>query len=144
MIRFSAGSQEGSSVAISVDGNTAVVGGQYGNNSVGAVWVYIRKNNVWAQQGNTLVGTGATGKTFQGYSVAVSADGNTLIEGGIGDNGFTGAAWIFTRDKNGIWSQQGNKLVGSNSVIIGSATPEQGYSVSIRLMVTQLSSAEKR
>jgi len=123
--------QEGTSVAISADGNTAVVGGQNGNNNVGAVWIYVRTNNVWIQQGNSLSGSGAIGSSYQGYSVAISADGNTIIEGGIGDNGFTGAAWIFIRDENNVWSQQGNKLVGSGSIVVQGTTPEQGYAVCI-------------
>lgn len=126
-----ASSPQGSGVAISADGNTAVVGAGSGT---GGVFVYIRSNNIWTQQGDKLVGTGAADGSLgsdQGYSVAISADGNTIIDGGVGDNGFTGASWIFVRDKNNIWSQQGNKLVGSNSIIIGNATPEQGYAVSI-------------
>ncbi len=125
--------EEGYSVAISADGNTAVAGGDYDSSGIGAVWVYTRINNIWVQQGKKLIGNGASGLTItaQGSSIAISADGNTLIEGGDGDNGFTGAAWIFTRDKNGVWSQQGNKLVGSNFITVGTASPEQGYAVSI-------------
>jgi flagellar basal body rod protein FlgF len=56
---------------------------------------------------------GAVGLSLQGQAVALSADGNTAIVGGLGDNDYTGAIWIFTRS-NGVWSQQGNKLVGSS------------------------------
>lgn len=123
--------EEGFSVAMSADGNTAVAGGDFDNGDAGAIWIYTRTNNVWTQQAK-LAGTGATGTTVaQGYSTAISADGSTIIEGGVGDNGFRGAAWIFTRDNNGTWSQQGNKLVGSGSIIVGNTTPEQGYSVGI-------------
>ena len=48
-----------------------------------------------AQQGNKLVGTGATGAAKQGYSVAVSADGNTAVVGGPYDNSKAGAAWVY-------------------------------------------------
>ncbi len=34
---------------------------------------------------------------LQGSSVAISADGNTIIEGGPDDNGNIGAAWVFIR-----------------------------------------------
>jgi hypothetical protein len=58
---------------------------------------------VWSQQGSKLVGTGAVdwttraeGWAGQGCSVALSADGNTAIVGGFGDNNFAGAAWVFT------------------------------------------------
>jgi len=119
-------------VAISADGNTAAMANSSDNSNQGAVWFFTRSNGVWNQQGPKVSGTGATalsspgcqaggfnlcpGAEEQGFSIAISADGNTLIEGGPLDanNGltFAGAAWIFTRS-NGAWSQQGNKLVGS-------------------------------
>ncbi|WP_204307288.1 hypothetical protein, partial [Enterobacter hormaechei] len=45
------------------------------------------------QQGSKLVGTGAVGNANQVRSVSLSADGNTAIVGGYGDNGGAGAAW---------------------------------------------------
>jgi hypothetical protein len=47
--------------------------------------------------GNKLVGTGAVGPAEQGYSVALSADGNTAIWGGVSDNSVVGAAWVFVQ-----------------------------------------------
>ena len=44
-----------------------------------------------------LVGTGAAGAADQGSSVALSADGTTAIVGGYGDNGFAGAAWVYSQ-----------------------------------------------
>ncbi|MGD0776834.1 MAG: hypothetical protein ABSC05_28790 [Candidatus Solibacter sp.] len=106
------GSLQGESVAISADGNTAVVGGPGDNSFAGAVWIFTRSNGVWSQQGPKLVGSGAAGASAnQGFGVAISADGNTVIEGAPGDDS-SGAAWVFTRT-NGVWSQQGNKLVGT-------------------------------
>jgi hypothetical protein len=52
----------------------------------GGAWVYTRSGNVWTQQGNMLVGTGAAGASGQGNSVALSKDGNTAIVGGPYDN----------------------------------------------------------
>ena len=74
--------QQGFSVALSADGNTAIVGGYADNSSAGAAWVFTRSGAVWTQQGSKLVGTGAVGHAWQGYSVAMSADGNTAIVGG--------------------------------------------------------------
>ncbi|MFN4975500.1 MAG: beta strand repeat-containing protein, partial [Bacteroidota bacterium] len=119
-------SEQGVSVALSADGNTAITGGWADNNYAGAAWIFSRSGNDWIQQGNKLVGSGAIGNARQGLSVAVSADGNTAIVGGFGDNGNIGAAWVYTRSGS-VWSQQGNKLVGSGAV--GSAL--QGYSVSL-------------
>nr|WP_162143083.1 FG-GAP-like repeat-containing protein [Pedobacter glucosidilyticus] len=118
--------RQGWSVSISADGNTAIVGGYTDNSSIGAAWVYTRTGSTWTQQGNKLVSSDAIGASQQGYSVSISADGNTAIVGGIGDNSNAGAAWIYTRN-GGIWTQQGNKLVGTGAT--GAA--QQGFSVSI-------------
>jgi hypothetical protein len=45
-------------------------------------------------KGSKLVGTGAVGIAQQGYSVALSADGNTAIVGGDFDNIGAGATWV--------------------------------------------------
>jgi hypothetical protein len=89
--------RQGYSVALSADGNTAVAGGPEDNTQTGAAWVYTRSGGVWAQQGSKLVGTGAAAGAEQGWSVALSADGNTAILGGPRDNTFTGAAWVFVQ-----------------------------------------------
>ncbi|MBK9065164.1 MAG: hypothetical protein IPL89_18615 [Acidobacteria bacterium] len=104
----------GRAVALSADGNTAAVGGGWGGGWNGAVWMFTRSGGVWSPQGPLLRGTDAVGLDAQGTSVALSADGNTLVEGGYYDNDGVGAAWVFTRS-GGIWAQQGLKLVGSGS-----------------------------
>jgi len=122
----------GQSVALSADGNTALVGGPGDNNSTGAAWVFTRSGGVWSQQGAKLAGTGAAGPASQGDSVAISADGNTALIGGPLDNtnaqsGYaTGATWVFTRS-GGVWSQQGAKLVGTGA----SGGANQGFSVTL-------------
>jgi hypothetical protein len=91
------------------------VGGEPDNSFVGAAWVFTRNSGIWTQQGNKLVGTGAIGQSFQGFSTAISGDGNTAMLGGYGDNAGAGAAWVFTRS-NGVWTQQGNKLTGTGAI----------------------------
>ena len=118
--------RQGASVALSDDGNTAIVGGPFDNWNTGAAWVFTRSNGVWTQQRSKLVGAGAVGNAGQGSSVALSADGNTAIVGGPLDNSNTGAAWVFTRS-DGVWTQPGNKLVGAGAV--GNAG--QGSSVAL-------------
>jgi hypothetical protein len=125
--------RQGMSVALSADGNTAIVGGWADNSKAGAVWVFTRSGGVWTQQGKKLVGTDAVGSAYQGMSVALSADGNTAIVGGPGDSpwdrsvpvglGAAGAAWVFTRS-GGDWAQQGNKLVSTGAA-------RQGMSVAL-------------
>jgi uncharacterized protein YdbL (DUF1318 family) len=118
--------EQGISVALSADGNTAIVGGYFDNSGIGAAWIYTRSGGVWTQQGPKLVGTGAVGNALQGYSVALSADGNTALVGGYTDDSYNGAAWVFTQS-GGVWSQQGTKLVGTGAV--GNAY--QGFSVAL-------------
>jgi hypothetical protein len=90
------GTEQGSSVALSADGNTVIVGGPFDSNT-GAAWVFTQSGTVWTQQGSKLVGSGAVGNAQQGRSVALSADGNTAIVGGPIDNSGVGAAWVFVQ-----------------------------------------------
>ena len=129
--------KQGTAVALSSDGSTAIVGGP-SEGSGGAAWVFTRSGGVWTQQGGKLFGTGAVGNADQGYSVALSADGNTAVVGGPCDSngggclgsvsvsGGVGAAWVYTRS-GGAWTQLGSKLVGAGAT--GNA--EQGYSVAL-------------
>jgi hypothetical protein len=101
---------QGSSVALSADGNTALVGGPFdGGDSRGAVWVFVRSRGVWSQQGSKLVGSGITTNALFGDVVALSADGNTAL---VGNNNTVDGAYVFTRN-NGVWTQQGGKLTGN-------------------------------
>lgn len=106
---------QGTAVALSSDGNTAIVGGSGDNTRTGAVWVYNRSSGVWTQQGSKLIGTGARGIAAQGTTVALSGDGNTAVVGGPQDHGQRGAAWVFTRNGN-VWTQNGAKLVGHGAI----------------------------
>ena len=125
--------QQGSAVAISADGNTAIVGGPYDRNDTGAVWIFVRSGTTWSQQGPKLVGAGLVGTPGNstqiefGNSVAISADGNTALVGAPGDSNGTGAACVFVRTGT-TWAQQGPKLFGAGAAgsLIG-----QGVSVSI-------------
>ncbi|MFZ4798168.1 MAG: putative Ig domain-containing protein [Bacteroidia bacterium] len=113
-------------VSISADGNTAIIGGSGDYYYQGAAWIFTRTEGVWSQQGSKLVGTGGSGVPYQGSSVSISADGNTAIVGGYGDNNSTGAVWVYTKNGN-VWSQQGNKLVGTGNW----GSSNQGSSVSL-------------
>jgi hypothetical protein len=68
----------------------------------------------FSPQGPKLVGSGESGIPRQGSAVALSADGNMAIVGGLNDNGNSGAAWSFTRS-TGTWSRQGTKLIGTGA-----------------------------
>jgi hypothetical protein len=115
----------GSSVALSGDGTTALIGADGDNGGAGGVWVFMRSGGVWSQQGPELVGdctgggcanegTGETANGGFGTSLALSSDGSTALVGAADDGGQVGAAWVFTRSGS-AWMQQGAKLVGDCS-----------------------------
>jgi hypothetical protein len=109
----------GSGVALSADGNTALIGGDDDDQGVGAAWVFTRSVGVWTQQGGKHTPTsGAVGGGGFGAGVALSADGITALIGAPGDNNGVGAAWVFTRPA-GIWAQQGPKLAASDETGAG-------------------------
>jgi hypothetical protein len=105
--------KQGTGVAISANGNTAVVGGPDDNGKAGAVWVFTRSGTTWTQQGNKLVGSDAVGAAQQGINVAISGDGNTIASGGFVDDGYKGAAWAFAR-YGSSWAQVGEKITGND------------------------------
>jgi len=105
----------GKGVALSADGDTALIGGLLDNGGVGAAWVFTREGEAWSQQGPKLTGGGEVGEGHFAFSVSLSEDGNTALIGGGGDNGEVGAAWVFTRSGS-TWEQQGEKLTGSGEI----------------------------
>ena len=99
----------GSSVALSADGSTALVGGRRDSSDKGAAWVFTRSGATWTQQADKLTGSAANSGTQFGFSVALAANGSTALVGGRDDDGSNGAAWVFTRSGS-AWSQQVGKL----------------------------------
>ena len=124
----------GDSVTLSADGNTLVAGalgeasaatginGDQSDNAAddaGAVYVFTRQGEAWAQQAYIKASNTDVGDSF-GDSVTLSADGNTLavgtpveesaaigIDGDQGDNTAptAGAVYVFTRE-DVAWTQQ--------------------------------------
>src|SRR5207244_3443990 len=82
----------GPSVALSADGDTALVGGFYVRGQRGAAWVLTRTGSTWRQRGPALVGRGAAGAAGFGAEVALSGDGKTALIGGQDDAHQVGAA----------------------------------------------------
>src|SRR5262249_55914285 len=86
--RAVASARQGIAVALSADGNIAIVGGYADDEGAGAAAVFTRNGGNWTQD-TTLVGTGTVGKAAP--SVAVSADGSTVMVGRANDSGGLGA-----------------------------------------------------
>jgi hypothetical protein len=142
---FGDGDQFGFSISLSDDGNTLAVGanaedsnakGINGNQndnamqSAGAAYIFVRSGTTWTQQAYVKAPNTAPNVQF-GYSVALSADGNTFAvssfdEGGAsrvvvngpngpfppGRNG-TGAIYVYTRSAS-TWTLQ-SYLKASNA-----------------------------
>jgi hypothetical protein len=124
--------EQGFSVAISADGNTVLVGGPEDagpkEEFYGAVWVFTRSGSAWTQQQKLVAtGSGATTKSAEGESVALSAEGNTALIGAYDNEAGVGAAWVYVLE-GGKWVQQGGRLVGGEH---GTAIAQQGTSVAL-------------
>jgi uncharacterized repeat protein (TIGR02543 family) len=128
---------QGMSVALSSDGNTALVGApntQVGANGYqGAAYVFTRSGVIWSQQARIIDTNGTTGDTF-GSAVALSSDGNTALIGipgkfrerdFFGNFDSIGAVYIYTRSGT-IWSQEA--LIRPNDGIGGDRF---GWSVAV-------------
>ena len=113
--------RQGTSVALSADGNIAIVGGFVEDGGGGAGLVFTRSGGHWTLD-NKLVGTSAVGKSAP--SVGLSADGSVAMVGGSNDNGGIGAVWVFARSSGG-WSQD-KKLIGTGAM--GKSTPSVALS----------------
>lgn len=103
----------GYAVSISADGNTLAVGAHCNNTNAGAdagsVYIFTRSGVTWSQQADIQPSNARASDTF-GFSVSISADGNTLAVGASWDdsNGTItdhGSAYLFTRSGS-VWTQQ--------------------------------------
>ncbi|MEN8178026.1 MAG: choice-of-anchor D domain-containing protein [Pseudomonadota bacterium] len=96
--------------AVSVDGDTAVVG-VYGDDDLGsesgAAYIFTRDSaGVWSQQQKLIASDGAADDRF-GW--AVDVHGDTVVIGKESWDFFApppGAAYVFTRDSAGVWGEQ--------------------------------------
>ena len=128
LVRLAGRMLQGYSVALSADGNTAIVGGPNDNTAAGAAWVYTRSGGVWTQQGSKLVGTGAVGGAEQGYSVALSADGNTAMVGGPATTALPAS------ERRGCTRAReacGPSRAANWSVLVRLGSADQGWSVAL-------------
>jgi hypothetical protein len=105
-------SESSTSVALSSNGDTALVGAPGDDGGVGSVSVFTRSGSTWIQQGPALAGSGEIGQGEFGWSVALSADGDVALVGGPSDGASrehrccaTGAVWVFRRSGS-TWTQR--------------------------------------
>jgi len=109
----------GRSVALSADGDTALIGAPRANEAQGAAWVFIRTGSTWSQFGAKLTGgIEAAGNGSFGRSVALSGDGDTALIGAPRDSGGHGAAWVFARSASGFLAQ-GSRVTAADELGVG-------------------------
>ncbi|TAK04024.1 hypothetical protein EPO34_02605 [Patescibacteria group bacterium] len=115
----SPGSGEQFGQAVSISGDTAVVGAFFdavnGNTGQGSAYVFVRSGGVWTQQQKLVATDGAADDQF-GSAVAIS--GNTIVVGSffhaVSGRSAQGAAYVFVRS-GGVWTQQ-QMLIASDGV----------------------------
>ncbi len=106
----------GRSVALSANGDTALIGAPRANDAQGAAWVFTRSGSTWSQFGTKLTGeAGAKGNGSFGRSVALSGDGETALIGAPRDGGGHGAAWAFMRTASDFVAL-GSRLTGAGEL----------------------------
>jgi hypothetical protein len=117
------GEQFGYSVALSVSGDSAVVGAPHADNASGAAWLYERSGTSWGAAVRKLEGSGEeTGKARFGTSVSMSPDdGETVLVGGPDENAKSGAAWVFGPGPSveAVEPDKGSTLGGTKVTIAG-------------------------
>jgi hypothetical protein len=101
----------GRSVALSSDGDTALIGVPGASEYAGVALAFTRAGESWSREAGELTGEGEIGQGRFGKSVALSGDGETALAGAPNDNENVGAAWGFARE-GGSLVPQGGKLVG--------------------------------
>ena len=114
-------------MALSANGNTALIGGPTDNAGVGAAWVFTHSGAKWEQQGEKLTASGEeSGEGHFGLSVALSAEGNTALIGGYGDNGGVGAAWVFTNTAPTVETKPATVVAQTTATLNATVNPDGG------------------
>jgi hypothetical protein len=127
----------GWAVALSADGNTAVVGGPVGaveRTETGAwdgsAWIFARSGRSWTMQAGPLHGGERVNpygnQDEYGGTLAISADGNTVLVGAPREQSGIGGVWVYRRSGS-TWTQDGPRLNPPGE----QGTPSFGDSVSV-------------
>lgn len=112
----------GSSLALSADGATALIGADHRASSTGASYVFSGAGGSWSQSAELTASDGQANDYF-GDSVALSADGSTILVGALGNNLAAGAAYVFEQTpKNELTASDGRFFGFSVALSAGGST----------------------
>ena len=119
----------GTSVALSADGHTLVVGAPNGAHNSGSTYVFTLSSNSWQERVRLLSDEQPASFALHGTSVAVSADGLTVASGGTARKQSQGSTMVWSTSR-ADWSRvDHSQLV----VGVGGRQPTtQGASVALR------------
>ena len=126
--------------AVSIDGDTLVIGApNYVPEPTGPGSVYVFTRDVkgnWTDFVNLVVCDAACG---DGFGAAVSIDGDTIIVGApaAANGDLSGAAYVFTRNEQGDWSQQAKLEVADPLIIkLGGSVALEGNTAVVGFVST--------
>jgi len=114
----------GQSVAISNDGQTAVIG-SYGNRNV---YIYKKNGRYWFYEA-TISGL-STYIEFSRHSIGISRDGSRIVVGSRAYSSYTGIVLIYDRPGGGIWTST-SAAAATILASDGAAGDAFGYDVAI-------------
>ena len=101
-----------SAYAVSISGDTALIGAAGDDMAKGSAYVFTRTGTTWTEQAKLLTSDGITGDSFGG-SVSLSGDTAIIGAGGEDDNGpDSGSVYEFIRTDT-TWAQE-TKLLASD------------------------------
>jgi hypothetical protein len=128
--------------AVSLSGNTLIVGARGDDTFLGSAYVYERTDNGWEQQARLIGQVRTSGEEF---GTTISAEGDIIVVGAPKHthSGFqyAGAAYIFQRI-NGVWQEQAkltapdaqsddrfahSVAIDNNTIVVGARNGEATY-----------------
>jgi hypothetical protein len=113
--------------AVAIDGDTAAICAYVatvdGNMFQGAVYLFDRIDGAWTE---TRKLTASDGAAFGQFGESLALEGDTLLVGSNGADGFRGAVYVFERSAAG-WQETAKLLAGD-----GAGADNFGWSVSIK------------
>lgn len=116
-------SSDGFGCAVSLKGDTALIGAPGDDSTRGAAYVFTRSGTSWTEHEKLVA---FDGEADDWFGSSVSLDGDTLLIGSLGDDSSRGAAYVFTYSGT-TWTQEA-KLVASD----GAYEDRFGCSVSLQ------------
>jgi len=94
----------GRSVALSGNGNIALIGAPRSGAKAGLAWVFNRSGETWTRESSPLEGASDPNHQNFGFSVALSREGGYALVGAPTEHGGKGEAYMFERVE-GTWSE---------------------------------------